>query len=106
MDRAAESRSWDWKPFLKGFVAARCGAVVIVTADDGDAPHYLGDDYPFYSRSPSPVDLEMALATAAAAFGGPDWQRARDIMAQVAARSSDAQVCAEFRAMIEEVTAR
>ena len=46
------TRPWDsWKPFLKGFVAARCGAPVIVTADDGDAAHYLGDDYPFYARS-------------------------------------------------------
>ena len=99
------TRPWDgWKPFLKGFVAARCGAPVIVTAEDGDAAHYLGDDYPFYARSLAAADLEMALATAAAGFGGPDWARARDIMAQVAARSTDAQVCAEFRLMIEEVT--
>ena len=94
-----------WKPFLKGFVAARCGAPVIVTAEDGDAAHYLGDDYPFYARSLAAADLEMALATAAAGFGGPDWARARDIMAQVAARSTDAHVCAEFRLMIEEVIA-
>ena len=72
---------------------------------DGDAPHYLGDDYPFYARSLAAADLEMALATAAAGFGGPDWARARDIMAQVAARSTDAHVCAEFRLMIEEVIA-
>lgn len=90
-----------WKPFLKAFVAARCGAVVVVTRDDGDAPYYLGDDYPFYAESLAPPDLEMAMARAAAAFGGPDWARALDIMAQIRARSSDAQVCAEFRAMIE-----
>ena len=101
-----QTRPWDssWKPFLKGFLAARCGAPVIVTAEDGDAGHYLGDDYPFYARSLAAVDLEMALATAAAGFGGPDWARACDIMAQVAARSTDAHVCAEFRLMIEEVT--
>jgi hypothetical protein len=101
------TRPWDssWKPFLKGFLAARCGAPVIVTAGDGDAAHYLGDDYPFYAPSLAAADLEMALATTAAAFGGPDWARARDIMAQVAARSADAQVCAEFRLMIEEVIA-
>jgi hypothetical protein len=98
------ARPWDgWKPFLKGFVAARCGAPVIVTADDGDAPYYLGDDYPFYARSLAAGDLEMAMAVAAAGFGGPDWRRAEEIMAQVADRSSDAQVCAEFKAMIEEV---
>ena len=100
------SRPWDsWKPFLKGFVAARCGAPVIVVAGDGDAAHYLGDDYPFYSRSLAAADLEMAMATTAAGFGGPDWACARDIMAQVAARSTDAHVCAEFRLMIEEVIA-
>jgi hypothetical protein len=78
--------------------------VVVVTADDGDAGHYLGDDYPFYARSLNPADLEMAMVGLAAGFGGPDWQRAREIMAQVAARSTDAQVCAEFRLMIETLT--
>ena len=100
------TRPWDgWKPFLKGFVAARCGAVVIDTADDGDAAYYLGDDYPFYAASMAAADLEMAIATAASGFGGPDWRLARDIMAQVAARSTDAQVCLEFDAMIAAVCA-
>ncbi len=92
-----------WKPFLKGFVAARCGATVIVTRDDENALHYLGDDYPFYAESLSAADLETAWTTAAAAFGGPDWRFAQDIMRQVAARSSDAQVAAEFKAMIDAV---
>ncbi len=52
-----------------------------MTAEDGDAVHYLGDDYPFYFRSLAAADLEIAMATAAAALGGPDWTRARDIMA-------------------------
>src|SRR5690606_10947053 len=90
-----------WKPFLKGFVAARCGAVLVVTRDDGDALHYLGDDYPFYAPSLAHADLEMTMARVAAAFGGPEWRLALDIMRQVEARSTDAQVCADFRAMIE-----
>ena len=98
-------RPWDgWKPFLKGFVAARCGAPVVTRADDGDAAYYLGDDYPFYARSLNDADLEMAMVRVAAAFGGPEWRLARDIMAQVAARCSDAQVAAEFRLMVEEIT--
>lgn len=99
------ARPWDgWKPFLKGFVAAHCGAAVITTADDGDAPYYLGDDYPFYAASLVAADLEMAMLTAASAFGGPSWRLALDIMAEVAARSTDAQVAEEFRLMIDEVT--
>ncbi len=89
-----------WKPFLKGFVAARCGAVVAVGREDEDAVAYLGDDYPFYVRSPDPARLEYDMAGIAAAFGGPEWRRAEAIMAQVAARSSDDRVCAEFRSMV------
>ena len=94
-----------WKPFLKGFVAARCGAVVLVTRDDANAPHYLGDDYPFYANSLAPADLETAWLNAATAFGGPEWRHAQAIMRQVEARSSDAQVCAEFKAMVDAVIA-
>ena len=92
-----------WKPFLKGFVAARCGAVVIVTRDDQNAAHYLGDDYPFYAESVGAADLEMAWANAASAFGGPEWRFAQDIMRQVGERSADSQVAAEFKAMMDAV---
>ncbi len=94
-----------WKPFLKGFTAARVGAVLVVGRGDEDALQYLGDDYPFYIGGSGIGQLEYDMARVAAAFGGPDWRLARDIMAQVADRSSDAQVCAEFRAMVEDVIA-
>jgi hypothetical protein len=89
-----------WKPFLKGFVAARCNAVVVAMRDDDDALQYLGDDYPLYVRGPDPVLLEIDMAEIAAGFGGPDWRRAQAIMAQVAARSTDAVVRADFAAMV------
>ena len=89
-----------WKPFLKGFVAARCNAVVVAMREDDDALQYLGDDYPLYVRGPDPAQLESGMAEIAAGFGGPEWRRARAIMAQVAARSTDAVVRADFAAMI------
>lgn len=95
---------WEWhKPFLKGFVAARCGSAVIVTRDDMNAAYYLGDDYPFYAETDALPDLEMAWARAASGFGGPEWALALDIMAQVDARCSDEQVCTEFRFMLDEL---
>lgn len=93
-----------WKPFLKGFVAARCGAVVAIGQDDDDAMQYLGDDYPFYVRAPDPGLLEYDMYAIMAAFGGPEWRLAQEIMAQVAARSSDEIVAAEFLAMVEAVS--
>ena len=91
------------KPFLKGFLAARCGAVVIAAREDEDALAYLGDDYPFFVRGLDPAALEADMVEIAAAFGGPDWKRAQAIMAEVGARSSEAVVAAEFRAMVEAV---
>jgi hypothetical protein len=91
------------KPFLKGFLAARCGAVAVSAREDEDALHYLGDDYPFFVTSLDPADLEADMVALAAAFGGPEWRHARAVMEQVAARSTDAVVAAEFRAMIETV---
>ena len=92
-----------WKPFLKGFLAARCGAVVIVTRDDPNAGHYLGDDYPFYADSLDPAELEMVWVHVSSAFGSHEWNLAREIMQQVAARSTDFQVASEFKAMVDDV---
>jgi hypothetical protein len=93
------------KPFLKGFLAARCGAVVVAARDDGDTALYLGDDYPFYVGGLSAEALEADILRVQAAFGGRDWEMAQAIMRQVAARSEDAVVCDQFRAMVEAVTA-
>ncbi len=93
------------KPFLKGFLAARCGAVAVAARGDEDALYYLGDDYPFFVPGLDPGALEAHMVAMAAGFGGPDWRLARAIMDQVAARSTDAVVAAEFAAMIDAVTA-
>ena len=67
------------------------------------ALQYLGDAYPFYVRGPEPALLEYATAGVAAAFGRPDWRRAQAIMAQVAARSTDAMVAADFGARVRDL---
>ena len=92
------------KPFLKGFLAARCGAVVVTAREDDDALLYLGDDYPFFVRSLETADLEAMILAMVEGFGGPDWRLAQAIMADVGARSSDRVVAAEFRAMVETIT--
>jgi hypothetical protein len=45
----------------------------------------------------------MTWARAKSEFGGAEWRKALDIMRQVAARSTEEQVAAEFRFMLDEL---
>jgi hypothetical protein len=89
-------------PFVAGFLAARCGANVLATRDCGDALHYLGSDYPFLlPAAPTPGDILNALCLARAVFDTDLWQDAGDILHEVADRSSDRAIAAEFDTMLQ-----
>jgi hypothetical protein len=89
------------KPFLKGFTAARCGAVVLVARGVEDAEYYLGEDYPFFVDEPVSVNKVLdALKRVEAAYGNTEWQAAKSQMKKVASLSSTEQVLNEFRAIL------
>jgi hypothetical protein len=89
------------KPFLKGFVAAHCGVNMMIQTSAGDAPYYLGSDYPYMMPQDATVaDIVEALQAARDGLGGPDWRYGREIMRDVAARSSVDYVMTEFTNMI------
>ncbi len=93
-----------FKPFLKGFIAAHCGANIIVQRNAGDAPYYLGTDYPYLlSEDAGPEDILDMLRHAEEGFGGPEWQHAQAIMQNIAAHSSRAYVLAEWDALLSLV---
>ncbi len=75
-----------FKPFTKGFVAAHCGAPVIVRADDEEARLHLGDGYTFYVQDLSWEAVNTQLARIAGSFGTPDWHAARATMQDLANR--------------------
>lgn len=83
-----------FKPFTKGMLAARVGAVVVVDASDDEAMHLLGADYPF--AMPAGCDAATLLARLSAmraGFGDASWALARARMAPLRAiGSADHQV--------------
>lgn len=81
-----------FKPFIKGFVAAKYGCPIIVSADDGDASAYLGEDYPYFVSDTSLGAVTNLLAEVKQDFGGPRWRSAVEIMAEVRAKSTLAVV--------------
>lgn len=89
------------KPFLKGFVAAQCGANMMIQKSAGDASFYLGADYPYLMPDDAgPAEIAEGLRHARDTLGGPEWRHGREIMREVAARSSVEHVMREFDAML------
>jgi len=99
-----KERDFDgFKPFTKGFIAARCGAVVLCGRGEGDSSYYLGDDYPFYLDDRSPEALKNAIVQMATIFKGQEWQYACEIMEEVRHRSSEAWIAKEFSHIINDI---
>jgi hypothetical protein len=86
-----------FKPFIKGFVAAHCGAPVVVAAGNEEARHYLGPDYPFVIADESLPSVLTHLEHFAAEFGSPLWECAVEVMRGVAERTGRATIERELR---------
>ena len=71
-----------FKPFTKGMLAARVGAVALVGANDEEALRLLGADYPFTVPSHiGPRRMVAALETLKEGFGDARWDLAQARMA-------------------------
>lgn len=68
---ASESR--EYKPFTKGFTAARCRANILVNRGADDAEALLGPDYPFLVENSDPASVIAGHERAREAYGGPLW---------------------------------
>jgi hypothetical protein len=97
--RAAEPQD-GFKPFMKGFVAAHCGAPIVIAADDEEAKYYLDADYPFRVRDLSLRPLREQIRSFADLYMSPAWKRGLAAMKEVAARSSRQQVELELRLLL------
>jgi hypothetical protein len=92
-------RQWQetdgYKPFLKGFIAAHCGAVPFVSRNDAEARHHVGDDYPFLYDADD-ANLSASFSDFRAHFGSARWQFALRRLDEVKRRNSPAQIGREI----------
>ncbi|MDN4598390.1 hypothetical protein [Leifsonia virtsii] len=89
-----------FKPFLKGFTAAHCGAPVLIQRDQEEAVRWLGADYPYLLDDTNEETILSALARAESEFGGPRWLRALSVMEGIRARTSPERIASELAAAI------
>lgn len=77
-----ERQSFDgFKPFLKGYIAAHCGAVVMAQRDDAEAVANLGADYPYLFDVRRGRDIVDCVERVSASFGSQTWNIAREKVA-------------------------
>lgn len=80
-------RAWNdrdgFKPMMKGFFAARLGAVVIASAEDEESRLVLGEDYPYLAKSSSLEDVKAIIDYARDTHLGEEWHRAVGTMREL-----------------------
>ena len=72
-----------FKPFTKGLIAAHFGAAVITSADDAEAIHWLGPDYPYIARSTKLSDLQEIVEYAKSSYQTDVYDRAVSLVSEV-----------------------
>ena len=80
-----------FKPFTKGAVAARCGAVVLVEKDEESVAN-LGPDYPFFVLSTAYKDVRAAVVQVRESHGGADWRAAQEAMRKLEQQCSPERI--------------
>ena len=102
-------RNWrpenGFKPFLKGFTAAHCGANLLVNRLEGDVVYYLGSDYPYLLEDDSLDGVLDMIEHIRESFGSPEWFEGLEIMKSVRARSSRTHVAREIAAFVRRAVA-
>lgn len=81
-----------FKPATKAFVAARFGAVFVGSREDAESLLILGEDYPYLAESSTSDSVLQVAAAARETFGGPDWQRAVEVMSKLRRKTCDIQI--------------
>ncbi len=96
-------RAYDgFKPFIKGFTAAKCGANIVVPLAESDARYYLGSAYPYILKDESLESVLEMLEFVHESYGGGEWHEAREFMASMRDRCSQAQVERELKQLLDQ----
>ena len=95
-----------FKPFTKGFTAARCASNLIVDRDESDALFYLGSDYPYLLDNNELPTVKRALAFVKESFGSSDWKRGLEAMREVRSKSSENHIQGEIADLLRVLRSR
>lgn len=88
-----------FKPFTKGSIAARVGAVVI-TDRNAETVLCLGPDYPFFLEDDSLEEVRRRIAATKTACGSRDWEKATMALRNLDSQCSADAISRNFRELV------
>ena len=91
-----------YKPFTKGFIAARCGANLLINRNVDDAEEFLGDDYPYIVETNDSSEILDGLDKAKRTFGKKEWIDAQKVGKEIANRVSHKAIIAQLGSVLAE----
>lgn len=94
-----------FKPFMKGIIAATCGVNMLVHKDDGDALHFLGEDYPYLIHEDISEDVVLRyMRKARDTFGKEEWTYGLERILSLRSVFSPDAIARQFWDMIDRCT--
>ena len=92
-----DNQGFQARPFQKGFTAAQLDSNILIHRNDGDALHYLGEDYPYMiHEEPTEEVVYYYMKMARKDFDGPQWHRGLEIMRGLKPHYAPAKIGGEF----------
>lgn len=93
-----------FKPFLKGFTAATCGANILIQKDQREAIRWLGEDYPYFiDANPSEYEITEMLHYIKRTYGGKEWKKALIQMGDIKQQVSYENITKQLHEMLQSL---
>lgn len=91
------------KPFLKGFTAAACRAVVLIQRSEEEPRRWLPEDYPYWLDGEATEERILeSLEAIRTDVGSTSWHAAQSIMAEIASRTSTRAIARDLVGLFDE----
>lgn len=91
------------KPFLKGFTAAACRAVVLIQRSEEEPQRWLPPDYPYWLEGEATeANILNALEMIRSDVDSPRWREAHGVMQEMAALTSTRAIAGDLLALFSE----
>lgn len=91
-----------FKPFLKGFTAAKCASNILVSRDDREAVLHLGDDYPYIIPNKEEISIVGGIQYMMYTYKTSVWNEALQRMSAIKHSTTHEALFLQFKIFLDD----